>query len=154
MVRQGVDFQRRENATNDDSLVIAVTTAIAPVLALAGNQEVAEQIAQSLRNSGRLNDYKISVKYQDGTAFLSGRVGSQEQANTALKLVYQAPGVTRVVNELVIAGNEQTQPVTQELKTESKQQSETRRSDVALANRKIRCVITRKTPRHLGQILV
>jgi hypothetical protein len=83
-------------------LVAALTTAIVPVMALAGNQEVADQIAKSLRNSGRLSNYKINVKFQDGTASLRGYVASQEQMNSALKVVYQTPGVTRVVNEIAV----------------------------------------------------
>jgi hypothetical protein len=83
--------------------VVAATTALVPMLALAGNQEVAEQIAKGLRNSDRMCDYKIGVKYQDGTAWLRGHVTSPEQVSTALKLVYQTPGVTRVVNELTVA---------------------------------------------------
>ena len=64
--------------------VVAAIAAVVPALALAGNQEVAEQIASKLRNSGQMSDYKIGVKYQDGTAWLRGRVASEEQMKTAL----------------------------------------------------------------------
>ena len=47
-----------------------------------------------------MSDYKIGVKYQDGTAWLRGRVNNEEQMNAALVLASQTPGVTRVVNEL------------------------------------------------------
>ena len=80
--------------------VVAAVTAVVPVLALAGNQEVAEQIARSLKNSGQMSDYKIGVKYQDGTVWLRGHVTSQEQMKTALSLVFQTQSVNRVVNEL------------------------------------------------------
>jgi hypothetical protein len=83
--------------------VVAAVTAVVPVLALAGNQEVAEQIARNLRNSGQMSDYKIGVKFQDGTVWLRGHVTSQEQMKTALTLVFQTPGVTRVVNDLSAA---------------------------------------------------
>ena len=89
-------------------LVVAAATVLVPVFALAGNQEVAEKIAASLRQSGQLKSYKVGVKYQDGTAWLRGQVSSREQMNTALRLVFQTPGVTRVVNDLTIGpGNEQ-----------------------------------------------
>ncbi|HUT91519.1 MAG TPA: BON domain-containing protein [Thermoguttaceae bacterium] len=89
-------------------LVVAAATALVPIFALAGNQEVAEKIAASLRQSGQLESYKVGVKYQDGTAWLRGQVSSREQMNTALRLVFQTPGVTRVVNDLTIGpGNEQ-----------------------------------------------
>ena len=54
-------------------------------MALAHNQEVAEQIANKLRHSGQMSDYKIGVKYQDGTAWLRGRVSNQDQMNTAIR---------------------------------------------------------------------
>ena len=86
----------------------AITTTVMPTLAWAGNQEVADEIAVNLRDSGRLSDYKVGVKYQDGTAWLKGRVRDQEQMNAALKVVFQTPGVTRVVNGLTMDASEPT----------------------------------------------
>jgi DNA-binding transcriptional regulator YdaS (Cro superfamily) len=79
-------------------------------LALAGNQDVANQIAQNLRDSGKMNDYRIAVKFQDGTAWLQGHVTSQSQMNAAMKIVYQTEGVTRVVNDLSVNGSEDMEP--------------------------------------------
>jgi hypothetical protein len=84
-------------------LVVAATTAVVPLWAMAGNQEVAEQIAAKLRDSGELQGYRVGVKYQDGTAWLSGRVSSDEQLQAAVELVSQAEGVSRVVNELTVS---------------------------------------------------
>ncbi len=84
-------------------LVVAAATVLAPIGALAGNQEVAEKIAANLRDSRQLHGFKIGVKYQDGTAWLQGKVASQDQMNTALKVVFQTPGVTRVVNNMAVA---------------------------------------------------
>jgi hypothetical protein len=72
----------------------------------AGNQEVAEQIAANLKDSGQMRGYKIGVKYQDGTAWLKGQVTDREQMDNALKLVFKTPGVTRVVNNLTIASKD------------------------------------------------
>ena len=36
-----------------------------------------------------MSDYKIGMKYQDGTAWLCGRVASDEQMNTAIRLTFQ-----------------------------------------------------------------
>jgi hypothetical protein len=83
-------------------VMVAATTAFVPMLALAGNQDVANQIKAGLENSGKMSNYQIGVKYQEGTATLQGRVSSQEQMDTALKLVYNIPSVNRVVNELTI----------------------------------------------------
>jgi hypothetical protein len=85
--------------------LVAATTALVPWLAWAGNQETAEQIATSLRSSGQLSDYKIAVKYQDGTVWLQGRVNDQDQLSRALKLVFQDPRVSRVVNNLSIGAS-------------------------------------------------
>ncbi|MFZ5831300.1 MAG: BON domain-containing protein [Planctomycetota bacterium] len=82
-------------------LVVAAIT-LAPAWALAGNQEVADQIAKNLRTSGKLSDYKIGVKYQDGTAWLVGYVRSEEQKAAALKVAFATEGVNRVVNDLSI----------------------------------------------------
>lgn len=90
-------------------MVAAALTAFASV-AWAGNQEVAEQIAQNFRKSGQMHDYKIGVKYQQGTVWLVGRVTSEQQLSTALKLVMQSPHVERVVNNLSISKPESDQP--------------------------------------------
>ncbi len=88
---------------------VAVIAAVVPTLALAGNQEVADQIAHKLRHSGQMSDYKIGVKYQNGTAWLFGRVASEEQMNTAIRLTFQISKVNRVVNNLTAPDSEQVQ---------------------------------------------
>jgi hypothetical protein len=93
-------------------MVVAVATALGPLWALAGNQEVAEQIGANLRSSGQLHGYKVGVKFQDGTAWLRGTVADREQMEAALKIVSQTPGVKNVVNNMTIAGERQ-EPVGQ-----------------------------------------
>ena len=92
------------------AMVVAASAALVPMGAMAGNQEAAEQIAASLKQSGQMHGYKIGVKYQDGTAWLRGQVSSREQMDTALGIVRKAPGVTRVVNHLTIVGQEMATP--------------------------------------------
>ena len=88
--------------------VIATMAGLIPAIAWAGNQEVANQVAAHLRASGQLTDYKIAVKYLEGTAWLQGRVRDADQRQRAEKLVLEVPGVTRVVaDDLKIAGHEQ-----------------------------------------------
>jgi hypothetical protein len=94
--------------------VVAAIAAIVPTLALAGNQEVAEKIAHKFRHSGQMSDYKIGVKYQDGTAWLFGRVASEEQMNTALRLTFQISSVNRIVNDLTVTGAEAAEPADNE----------------------------------------
>lgn len=81
-------------------LVVLAATVLMPIAALAGNQEIANQIAKNLRDGGQLKHYKIGVKYQNGTAWLRGFVADQQQMTVALNLVAATEGVERVVNEL------------------------------------------------------
>lgn len=90
--------------------VVAAAWAVLPTLALAGNQQVAEQIARNLRQSGQMSDYKIAVKYQNKTAWLSGHVASEEQMDAALRLTFQVQSVDRVVNNLTVASSPKSKP--------------------------------------------
>jgi hypothetical protein len=103
---------------------LIVTMAIAlialPAWAAGTDQETAQQIADSLRNSGRMKGYSIAVKYKEGTARLEGTVRSQQQLEQALEIVNRTPEVKRVINNLTIdpgpsnvAANEQ-QPQAQQ----------------------------------------
>ena len=49
-------------------------------------KEMAQRVADTLRESGELSNYRVGVKYQDGVAWLLGSVTSKEQANTASRL--------------------------------------------------------------------
>ena len=103
-------------------IVVAATTVLVPMFAMAGNQEVADQIAQNLKHSGKLSDYRIAVKYQDGTATVKGRVASQEQMNAVLKLVFKTPGVARVVNQMTIGeSDENAEPRAKNISSHSAQ---------------------------------
>jgi hypothetical protein len=66
------------------------------------DQEIAQRLADSLRTSGQLNGYSISVKFKDGTARLEGWVRNAQQMNQALDLMRQAPEVRDVVNQLSV----------------------------------------------------
>lgn len=70
----------------------------------AGNQELAQEIAASLKNSGQLRGYKIGVRCQDGTVWLRGTVADEQQRVIAERLVSQVDGVKKVVNELTVEG--------------------------------------------------
>ena len=84
--------------------VVAAVAAVTPTLAMGGNQEVAEQIANRFRNSGQMSDYKIGVKYQDGKAWLRGRVANQDQLKIAQELVFQTASVDQIdISGLAVA---------------------------------------------------
>ena len=74
-------------------VLIAAVTGLLPAVVRAGNQEAADQIANHLRNSGQLVDYKIGVKYMDGTVWLHGRVRDQDQLDRAMQLILSTPGI-------------------------------------------------------------
>lgn len=75
-----------------------------PGLALGDDQQMAQQIANNIRSSGKLQGYSIGVKYRDGTAWLQGQVTDRRQMATAIALAQRQDGVTKVVNNLTIAG--------------------------------------------------
>ncbi|MBN2022598.1 MAG: BON domain-containing protein [Pirellulales bacterium] len=100
-------------------LAAVIGTVVLPVWALAGNQEVAERIAANLRQSGQLQDYKIGVKYQDGTAWLRGRVADARQLKQVLHVVSRTEGVNRVVNHLAVGVTTEDTTSQMELKTPS-----------------------------------
>lgn len=88
------------------SVTVAATILMVPALALASNRQVATEIAKTLEDSGQLKHYRIGVKYRDGTAWLKGTVKSQQQMSAALKIVFQMPGIDRVVNDLELGSAE------------------------------------------------
>src|SRR5690349_7616053 len=83
--------------------------AVPPPAAPAVNQQVANAIADRLRQSGQLRRYDVDVRFQDGTAELCGTVTDQPQREEVLRLVQGAPGVERVVDRLALAGGDISQ---------------------------------------------
>ncbi len=79
-------------------LVVSAIVALVPMSAMADNQQLADRIADNLQKSGQLSSYKIAVKYQNGTAWLKGKVQNQQQMSAALRTAFRTDGVNRVVN--------------------------------------------------------
>jgi hypothetical protein len=65
---------------------------------------VAQQIAQNMKNSGKLKDYRVGVKYQDGVAWLMGTVTSPQQKKLAESIARKSEGVQSVVSKLEVSG--------------------------------------------------
>ncbi len=82
---------------------ITAIALLAPGGATASNKETAQQIANTLKQSGRLHNFDLGVKFKDGTASLIGRVASEEQRTLASQMVESLPGVSAVVNELEVS---------------------------------------------------
>jgi hypothetical protein len=75
----------------------------------SANQQVADSIADRLRQSGQLRRFDVQVHFQDGTAELSGTVSEQPQREEVCRLVQGVPGVERVVDRLTLSGSEISQ---------------------------------------------
>jgi len=91
------------------SLAIAVMTAITPSWATANDREIAQAIAQQIYASGQLQDYKVMVKYADGTAYIKGEVQNQAQVASAIELAKRHPNVNNVVNMVTVNGQSAAQ---------------------------------------------
>lgn len=81
---------------------ITAIALLSPTYSLASDKQTGQQIADALKQSGRLVGFRIGVKYQDGTAWLKGRVSSEEQKSLALEMTRQMPEVSQVVDELSV----------------------------------------------------
>jgi hypothetical protein len=71
---------------------------------LSPDQQVADSIADRLRQSGQLRHYRVDVTYQNGVAELTGRVTDAGQRDAVLRLVKAVPGVERVSDRLELSG--------------------------------------------------
>jgi hypothetical protein len=69
----------------------------------ADDLEVANQIAENLRESGQMQGYSVGVKVLQGSALLRGKVANEEQRQTALAIAQQTEGVEQVMDELIVA---------------------------------------------------
>src|SRR5439155_11840961 len=69
----------------------------APAVAVApSNQQTADAIAERLHKSGRLQGYRIDIRFADGAAELSGRVADAAQRSEVIRMVEAVPGVASV----------------------------------------------------------
>jgi hypothetical protein len=66
------------------------------------DQQLANTIADHLRQSGQLRHYTIDIAVRAGTAELSGQVADQPQREEALNIARGVPGVDRVLNRLAV----------------------------------------------------
>ncbi len=83
---------------------VAAPPNLAPLPAVATNQQMADTIAERLRQSGRLHHYAIDVAFAHGVAEVSGAVADSTQHDEALRIVETLPGVERVIDRLEVAG--------------------------------------------------
>lgn len=69
---------------------------------LSVQQQLANTIAQHLRDSGQLRRYRIDVSVENGLVELTGEVADQTQREVALRIVQGVPGVVRVRDRLTL----------------------------------------------------
>ncbi len=69
---------------------------------VSANQQMANTIAEHLKQSGQLRRYTIDIAFQNGTAELTGSVADQAQREEALRLVQGVAGVERVRDRMTI----------------------------------------------------
>jgi hypothetical protein len=83
---------------------------LAVTVTSAHNQQIAQAIADRLRQSGRLQGYAIDITFAEGTAILTGQVVTESQRDEAVRLTRTVPGVEQVYDRLqVTAGLAQAQ---------------------------------------------
>ncbi|MGC4003497.1 MAG: BON domain-containing protein [Pirellulales bacterium] len=83
-------------------MAVAGIAAIVPAITMAGDQELAQQIGQNLKSSGKLKGYSIAVTVDDGVAKLNGTVATAQQLDDALSIAEVTPGIERVLNNLTV----------------------------------------------------
>ncbi len=86
------------------ALAIAASTAYQAADAATGDEATAQQIAKNLKQSGKLKDYRVGVKYEDGTAWLMGTVTSERQKKIAEQLARESVGVDQIISKLEVEG--------------------------------------------------
>jgi hypothetical protein len=69
----------------------------------ADDRVAAQQIAENMKLSGQLKDYRVGVKYQNGVAWLMGSVTSPDQKAIAEQIARESDGVDRVVSKLEVS---------------------------------------------------
>jgi hypothetical protein len=84
------------------ALLAAMLPAIVASAETVAEKQMAQKIGSLLKQSGQLHNYRIGVKYHDGTAILEGTVTSVEQRTTAVRLAERVKGVKEVQYKLEI----------------------------------------------------
>ncbi|HMF17262.1 MAG TPA: BON domain-containing protein [Gemmataceae bacterium] len=68
------------------------------------NQQMADAIADRLRQAKQIRHYQVDITFQDGAAELSGQVMDPIQRGEVLRIVQRVTGVEKVVDHLSVAG--------------------------------------------------
>ncbi|MGI9455281.1 MAG: BON domain-containing protein [Aeoliella sp.] len=119
------------------SLVMAAVVsglAAQATCAATSDEAMAQIIANDLKESGRLRDYRVGVKYKDGVVWLSGTVNSRQQKQAAELVAGNCEGVVHVVSKLEIEAPRQEQPARASKSSAARMSHQTRRRAPAQNN--------------------
>jgi len=86
-------------------LAICSLTASAPVVALGGDREIADNIISTLKShqsDGSLKGFDIDLSVESGLVTLTGTVANATQARAVLAAAKSASGVTSIVNQISV----------------------------------------------------
>lgn len=88
---------------------VLLTAMMIPLSVMAGNQQMAENVASVLQDSGLVDDCEIGLKYQDGTVWLTGSVEDVLTKQRIEKMVADTEGVHQVINHLDVTAKSDPQ---------------------------------------------
>ena len=98
----GLGMAQTLTASEPGRLDVRAGQTVSPRIGLPANQQIANTIAEHLRQSGQLRNYNVDIAFQNGTAELTGNVADQAQREEALRIVQGVPGVERVRDRLTV----------------------------------------------------
>jgi len=115
------------------AMLCAMLGAAVPIASAAtSNEQAAQQIASNLKQSGKLKGYRVGVKCEDGVAWLSGTVTSEQQLRIAQQIARNTEGVDHVICKLEVESGQlefETPVGYQEPQRQEPQRNETQRSN-------------------------
>jgi hypothetical protein len=90
--------------------LVAVAAAGAFAQAPADNQATANAVASALKSSPDLASYRLEIETMNGQVILSGGVVNASQKAQALSIAGRVSGVTAVVDQIKIVGDNRVRP--------------------------------------------
>ena len=96
-------------------VMLVVALGLAPAWAQADDAAIAQQLSATLQEAqqvGQLQGFRLSVKVDDGTVWLSGAVADEAQRTLALDKARRLPGVKLVVNDIKVQSGTPVAPAT------------------------------------------